>query len=171
MGKDRRALVLVVLALDLELVAKQGIAATGIDEIACADGDRAAIGSACRGVHRIDAGNLDAFDLDLLARIDPAFARMIEQHLVELLALDLECVWRRVAKCSTEMEGLVVALLAGKIGAVLGYAQCANLLQHAEFLEDRQVARQQGFADVEARMAILFQLQYAPAVCGQRNRA
>ena len=45
----------------------------------------------------------------------------------------------------------------------------AHLLQHAEPLQDVEVARQQALADVEARMRLLLQQRHAPPLLGQQR--
>src|SRR5262249_42044519 len=138
--EDRRALVLVVLALDLERVAEQRVAAARVDAIARADRQRIASGVLRLGLHLADAVDLELADLDAFARIDAVLARVQEQHLVELLALDLERVRRRRAECAPEMEGLVAALARRlKIGAVLDDAERSHLFEHTELLQDRKV--------------------------------
>ena len=56
-----------------------------------------------------------------------------------------------------------------EVGTALVHADRAHLLQYAQPLEDRQVHRQQRFADVEARVAFLLQQQHAPAAARQQR--
>ena len=52
----------------------------------------------------------------------------------------------------------------------LQHAHRVDFIAHAQPVEDRQIARQQGFADVEARMRVLLQQHDIPAGLGQQGR-
>jgi hypothetical protein len=68
------------------------------------------------------------------------------------------------------MVGVVAVALLGEVGAELEYADAAYFLEHAQFLEDRHVRRQQRFADMKTRVVLLFQLQHAEAAPLQQRR-
>src|SRR3546814_10814622 len=104
-AEHRRRLVARVLALELELAAEEGVAAAGVDHVARAEGQRIAVGALRMHQRRAAVGaELDALHLDLLARIDAVLARVLEQHLVELLALD---VVGRSEEHTSELQSLM----------------------------------------------------------------
>ncbi len=56
-----------------------------------------------------------------------------------------------------------------ELGAVLRHADALDLFEDAEAFEQRHVQGQQGLADVETRMAILFRNDHVPAASGQQR--
>ena len=71
-----------------------------------------------------------------------------------------------------EVELVVAADLEVRVevGAGLLDADGVDLLEHAEPLEDRQIVRQQRFADVEAGVMLFLQQRDAPALLGEQGR-
>ena len=169
---DRRAVVARVALLDLEAVGEEGVAAGGVDDearlpfvlapvVVSGTNDRAAIVG-----QEIDRPHLAAFmHLDALAR------RVADQHVVEFGALDLVGVGHRLVPGLGELEGLLVVVMRrDEFGAPLLHADGPHLVGDAELLEQRQVGRQQRFADVEARMAGLVEQHHLVAHLRQQRR-
>src|SRR5690606_7933134 len=172
MAEDRRRLVLAALALELELAAQEGVAAARIDHVARPHGELRAIrGDGFETLRTAIGAEGDRFHPHAVARVHAVGARVLEQQLVELRAPHLEGVVARQAQALGEAEhvGLGVRVGHGEIGAGLAHADRAHLLQHPEPLQDRQVHRQQGLADVEAGMDVLLQHQHLPAAPGQQG--
>ena len=68
-----------------------------------------------------------------------------------------------------ERRGVVVPG-RDELGALLLHADGVDLVAHAELLEQRQVRRQQRFADVEARMVCLLEQHDVAAALGEQRR-
>jgi hypothetical protein len=108
-----------------------------------------------------------------VAGVGSGLAGGVEQQLVELVAAHLEGVGAAGGERTVEAEDVGHALAdrrTREVGADLAHADGLDLVEHAEAFEDRQVHRQQGLADVETRVAILFEHEHAPAHAGQRDR-
>jgi hypothetical protein len=83
---------------------------------------------------------------------------MFVQHLVEVLAPHLIGVRRTAADRTGEGVGVVAAFVVRlEVRARLEHAQRADLVQHAEPLEYRQIHGQQRFADMKSRVMRLLQ--------------
>jgi hypothetical protein len=54
-----------------------------------------------------------------------------------------------------------------EVGASFDYANRINLVPHAKFVQDWQIARQQRFTDVKTRMLVLLEKAHPPALTAQ----
>ena len=169
---DRRTVVARVALLDLEAVGEEGVAAGGIDDearlpcflapvVVAGTNDRAAIVG-----QEIDRPHLAA-----LMHRDPLARRVADQHGVEFGALDLVGVGHSLVPGLGEMEGLLVVVMRrNELGTPFLHADGPHFVSHAEPLEQRQVGRQQGFADMEARVAGLVEQHHLVAHLRQQRR-
>ena len=160
-----------VLAPQLVFRSDQRVTAAGIHDIARLD----TVAAPVVGPHveqrfaRIFLLDLD--DLLPLAGVGAAFARMVIEHLVEILAPNLIGMRRTVADGARKGVGAVAPLVFRlEIRAELEYAERSDLLEHAQAFEDRQIHRQQRFADVKARMMRLLEGDNLVAAACQQNR-
>src|SRR4029077_6628241 len=170
-AEDRRTLMLPVLAAQFVFGGEKGVAAAGVDHVARLD----PVIRSTLGAHPQAAGArcalLELHDLVALTRAGAAFARMIEQHLVEILAPYLVGVRWAVADGTRERVGVVAALVGRlEIRPRLEHPQRAHFLHHAEALEYRQVHRQERLADVKTRVVLLLQRNYPVAAPGHQGR-
>ena len=146
------ALMLIILAAQLHFRSQEGVAAAGIDDVPRLQ-PVAALAGAHLEMSFARTGLFGRDDLMSLARIRAALARVLEEHLVEILPPDLIRMRRAVADRPAECVSVVAALIVGfKIGARLENAERPHLVQYTQPIEHRKVHRQQGFADVESRM-------------------
>ena len=105
-----------------------------------------------------------------LARIGTAFAGVVVQHLVEVLAPHLIGVRRAAAERAGKWIGVVAAFVVRfEIRARLEHPHRADLVQHAEPLEQRKIHGQQRLADVKARVMRLFERNDLVAAPGQQG--
>jgi hypothetical protein len=171
-AEDRRRLVAPAALLDPEAGTEEGVAAAGVDDVAHAHLEAAAIGPDRLCAAGACAVEGQAGDRGLLAYVDATGSRMFDQELVETVALDVEGVVVARIERPVEAEHVDVPRGAGQreVRAVLGHPDRADLVEHAQALEDRQVHRQQRFADVETRMARLLEQQHAPAAPREQRR-
>ena len=63
----------------------------------------------------------------------------------------------------------MTSLVRDELGGRLVNADFAQAVQKAHALKQRQVARQQGFTDMEARMRVLFHQHHVAAAFGQQG--
>ncbi len=169
--ENRRALMLQILAPQLSFGREKSIAAAGIDDVARLQ----RITAALIGAH-VEPGGARALLLHCrhfvaFAGVGAAFAGMLVEHPVEILAPNLVGVRRALADGAGEREGVVAAPIVGfEIRAGLEYAECAHLVEHSQPLEHRKIHRQQRFADVEARMTLLLERDHTMAAPRQQRR-
>ena len=110
-------------------------------------------------------------DARSLHRAGAKRARVGEQHRVELGPPHLIGVAETGAQGVGEGKGgTAPGLIGDELGAGLQHAKRVDLILNAQTLEDLQVARQQGLADVEARMRLLLQHQHVASGTGQQRR-
>jgi hypothetical protein len=176
LAEDGCALMLSVLAPQLLLRRQEGVAAAGIDHVTRVN----TVAPAVIGVHiQVRVARSALLDLDhflAFARVRAALARVIVEHLVEVLPPHLERVRRTRADGARKGVSVVAALVVRlEVRTGLEDAESAHLVEHAEPFEDRQIHRQQRLADVEARVARLLQRNHAVAAareqCGGRAAA
>jgi hypothetical protein len=160
-----------VTLLEPERAAEEGVPAGGIDQVARAN--RA--GRARLVPHR----DLDRFAREVRLQhfgvLVGQHARTLgvaEQQGIELLALHLVGMVRQGFEPVREIEHVEAALVLGrKIRGRLAHADALDLAEHTQALEDGQVHRQEGFPDMEARMAALLeQLDGVAASSQERGR-
>ncbi len=171
MPEDRRGVVALVHRLEAELARQQRVAAGGIDDEARAP-DRCRAVAAARTHHRALAlreGHLG--HPRVLEGVGAAPAAVLEQKLIEGGAPDLVAViGDEMAGGREEEQVRLVVTIGDEFRPRLEKADAVHLLGEAQPLEQRQVRRQQGFADVKARMLRLLQHDdVAPALRQQRR--
>ncbi|MCY1217515.1 hypothetical protein D9M72_294310 [compost metagenome] len=171
---QRRARMLAVALLGVELVRQQRVAPAGVDHEARAPfglgavvgldlHQRAVVGRSLAGVH-VDAGDAPA-----LEGARAALAGVAEQQLVEFRTAHVHRIGKALVHRLAEVEvAAVVVPGRDELGAVLAQADGLDLGAHAEPVEQRHVHRQQGFADVKARVLRLLEQHHVVAlVCEQ----
>jgi len=157
MAEDCGAVVPAVAAFAVQAIGQEGVASRGVDHeprlpvlhrpvfVAYLNLHRR---RANPQIHRVHAGAFD--DLGAGAR------GMADQDLVELGAADLIGIGHGLVPGVAEAEVLLPAIPRGdEFGAPFLHADGAYFLRHAELFEQRQVGRQQGLANVKARMTRL----------------
>src|SRR5687768_10910791 len=92
MTEHRRRLVALVAPLQSKLAAQECIAPARIDQVTRAHGERVVASAGVHGGRASLRIEVDPLDLGALARVDAFAARVLEEQLVELLALDVERV-------------------------------------------------------------------------------
>jgi hypothetical protein len=99
---------------------------------------------------------LDTRHLRVLVCVDASFPTLLKQQLIEFGSTHFEGMIGTIAKCLGEVEGLVFVpgIGYGEVGSQLGDANAPNLFENAQPLEDRQIHRQKGFADMKSGMLI-----------------
>lgn len=153
-------------AFELEAVAQKGVAATGIEQIARAELLHATICRACLQ-HRVLAVEGDLLHADLLACIHAHRTRTLEQHMVELRTRHLEGEIGLGIERVRKTERVVAAAVVGEIRPTLQHADATHVFQHAEAFKNRHVHRQQGFADMKARVLRLLKQGNGPTELGK----
>jgi len=137
--------------------------------------DRADIPSGSASLHRASPRSVedDARGLPPLAKLRAARPRATEEHLVELVARDLERVVpgrvERVGERVTDSLRRVVAV--DEPGSALHEEALARLAQHADGLEHAHAPRQKRLAEVKTRMTVPLEHDDAPPVPGQTRGA
>jgi hypothetical protein len=101
-------------------------------------------------------------------RLRAARGRVVEQDLVHLRAPHLPCKRHRFVPGVGESDARGVFVVGrDEFGAELAHADALDLLAHTELVEQRDVGRQQRFADVKARVTRLLDHHHAAAFAGQ----
>ena len=171
MAVDRRAVVLGVAVLDLEAVGQEGIAAGGIDQETGVPFAFAAVVVHGTDEYRIVGQELDSLGLAAFVHLDPLLCRIADQDGIELVAPDLVGVGHRLVPGLGKAEDRRhVVIGRNEFGTRLEHADGLHFLGNAHALEQRQVGREQGFADVETRVMGLFQHHHPMALVGQHRR-
>jgi hypothetical protein len=96
-------------------------------------------------------------------------AGTFEQQMVEFRSTYFERMRWTVTQCIRKVEDLffVATVANGKIRTVLGYADFPDFAKNTEAIEDWQVHRKQGLADMKSRMRIFLQEYYVVASFSQ----
>ena len=137
-AEDRCALMFVVLPAQSFLRRKECVPAAGVDHISGEDGVTAAVIRAHIEPSFARPRLLGLVDFVALARIRAAFARVLEEHLVEILPPNLISVRRAIAERAVKCIGVVAALVVRlEIGARFEHAEGTDLFQDAQPLEYR----------------------------------
>src|SRR5262249_30273797 len=90
---------------------------------------------------------------------------------VELGALHLKCSRRLGIECVGELDSYMPAVVRkGEVGTTLNDPDAGDVLHYAELIEDRQVAGQQRFSNMEARMDVLLDEDYVPTFAFEYRR-
>jgi len=171
-AEDRRAVVLGILALHLEAVADQRIAAGGVDHEASAILVHGAIGvgRAHRRRGRA-AAEIHLAHAAVLAGLGHHAGGAPEEDLVELGAAHLVGAGHRPIGRVGELEARdAVDVGCDERGAELFHADGFDLAGNTELLEEGHVRRQQRLSDVEARVRVLLQQDHAMPPLGQEGR-
>ena len=172
-GIDGSAVVPLVRVLDPELIRQEGVTTGGIHQEAGLPLAGAAIivprlhGDLLRVAVQVDARDLAAFH-----GVHALAGGVAEQDLVEIRTQHLIGRGHALVPGIGKLESLAADFVPGRdeLGAVLGHADGADLVAHAQFVKQGQVGRQQGFADVEARMMRLFEQGDLVALLRQQRR-
>ena len=171
-AEDRGAGVLHVLLLEVELAGEQRVAPGGVDEEATGPAGFSAL-LIHRGRHRVAAvREVHARHTHAFQDLGALGGAVAKQEVVELGAPHLVGVGLTLVQREGEVE-LVVARdleVRVEVGAGLLDADGVDLLQHPQPLEDRQVVRQQRFADVKARVVLFLQQGDPPALLREQGR-
>src|SRR5713101_4664565 len=112
----------------------------------------------------------DFGDLDSLAHVRAFGGAVPEQQVVELGAPHL--VSRGVGLVhgvGEIIDGRLVAFVV-EFGTGLDQPDLVHLIEHAQAPEQRQIERQQRFADVKARVVLLFEQHHLPALLREERR-
>src|SRR5579863_3468842 len=113
---------------------------------------------------------LDTHRRMALASIRSATARVLEEHLIEILSPDLVGVGRAAAERAVEGEGVVAALVVRlEVGPALVDSEIAHLIGHAQPLEDGQAHRQERLADVKTWVMRLLEKGHLVAGAGEEG--
>ncbi len=156
--------------LDGEAVGEEGVAARGIDQEARLPGAFAAV--------IVHAVHFDAAAGEKLHRPGPACLlhvhalapRIAHEDVVELAALHLVGMGHGLVPGFGEVEHLgLVVMRRDELRRPLLHADGTDLVGDAETLEQRQIGRQQRFADVKARVLRLLQQHHPVALLGQQR--
>jgi hypothetical protein len=98
-------------------------------------------------------------------------AALRSREVVEVGAMHLESARQGLVERLAEVERLLLAVIHGaELRAVLHQADLPHFLEHAKPLEQRVVVREQGFADVKARVAVLLEHHDLPAALREQRR-
>ncbi len=99
-----------------------------------------------------------------------AASGVAQQDFVELGARHLVGMWHRLVPGIGEVKNLLVVMPGrDKFRGQLFYADRAYFFGHAQLFQQGQVCRQQGFADMEARMTVFFDQGDAIALLRQQR--
>ena len=162
--EDAELLQMVVAALEIELLADDGVAARAIEKIAGAN--------FAAGRFQSDAGFVEGDGLDgrWLADFSATFRGVIEEHFVEPRALDL------IRAAVFELDGGfkvktrdAASAGGGDFAAVFFESVGLDFIADAEAVEGLQRVGEKGLADFETRKFLLFAHHDAPALAGKKR--
>jgi hypothetical protein len=177
MREDRDLLEMLVIFLELELRAENGIPPAGVDDIARLDLLQGAVSVAPRKrEHSPFFRELNLIDAGFLAHFGAAFRGVIEQELVEIRARYLIGAVRLRAKAvfKIELHALPAAGAVHLAPELFHKTGARELFMQTQPGESLHAERQQRFADMEARKLLPLQNDHAtpgPRQQGARSAA
>lgn len=173
MAENGGALVARIFLFQIKLTGEEGTTAGSIDdEAGCPVAGGTPIIDGVDEMRSAGAGaEGDIFDPHALVRLDTFRDGVTIQQLIELRSPYL--IRKRVSLverlCKVNGLGVPSMITWAKLGAVFRHAYHAHLIKNAEPFEDRQVHRQQRFADMKPRMAILLEQDDPPTFLFQQD--
>jgi hypothetical protein len=171
MSIEGGAVVLLVTTLGLQAIAEKGVASRCIDDLTGRPGLGASI--VMHPGHAHPRPVLEEFDVLDLAALDDlgALGRGTpDQYLVEFGASDLVRHGLGFVPGVGELKFLAPAIRRrNELRAPFLHADGTNFFGNAESFQQRHISGQQGFADVEPRVAGLFQHDDPVALLGQED--
>ncbi len=164
-----RAVVARVALLDLEAVGEKGVAPRGVDHEARAPLHLVAVVATRRDVGAAFGKEIHLRDLDAFVHLGALGSGVAEQDVVKVRAPDLVGAGHGLVPGIGKMKRLC-AIVIGRheLGAGLVHADRLDLIGDAHLFEQRQVGRQQRFADVEAGVVGFFKHHHVVPLFGQQ---
>ena len=155
--EQRRAVVVGVLLLALELVREQCVTTAGIDDELGAPAARLTLGEN-RADHSTVCIEVDLSDLRAFERQRALLPRMAKQQFIQLGAPNLPSrVLRRIPALGKVHVAAVVEIGRDEFNAELRHADIRDLILDAKSIEKLDIPRQQRLADVKAGMMVFLE--------------
>jgi hypothetical protein len=151
-----------------EPVCQEGISTGSINEKARFP-DEGAAGRISAGHFNITASvKLDCGSPDTLMDADASALSVLKKYVVELRSLHLErSRWSRV-ECIAELyRHMPVVAWKGEVRPPLDDANADDFFHNPKLIEDRQIAGQQRFSDMETGMRVFLKKRHPPTFASE----